>query len=49
MAVCRDRVPGNYQIDGRMVKCFLYDEKTVGAESVARHIAGEIPVFDKGR
>jgi peptide/nickel transport system ATP-binding protein len=44
MDICRHQVPGNYQADGRMVKCFLYDEKTVGAEKAARHVAGEIPL-----
>lgn len=42
MAVCRQKVPGNYQVEGRMVKCFLYDEQSVGAEKVARNVAGEI-------
>lgn len=44
MDVCRSQVPDNYQIDGRTAKCFLYDEQTVGADSVAKHIAGEIPL-----
>jgi peptide/nickel transport system ATP-binding protein len=44
MSVCRQQVPGNYEANGRMVKCFLYDEKTMGAENVARHVAGEIPL-----
>ena len=29
---CRKEVPGNYQVNGRMVKCFLYED--------AEHIAG---------
>lgn len=42
MDVCRQKVPGNYSIDRRVVKCFLYDERTVGADSVSKHVAGEI-------
>lgn len=37
MAVCREHVPGNYENDGRTVKCFLYDEQYAGAESGAQH------------
>lgn len=44
MDVCRQQVPGDYQAGGRMVKCFLYDEKTVGTDNVARHVASEIPL-----
>ena len=29
-----------------MIKCFLYDEETVGTEGVARHVAGEMPALD---
>ena len=42
MDVCRDTVPGDYQAAGRMVKCFLYDEATVGADKVAAHVAGNL-------
>lgn len=28
MPKCRDHIPENYQIDGRMVKCFLYENMT---------------------
>ena len=44
--ICRQRVPGNYEAGGRMVKCFLYDEETVGAPGVAKHVAGNLPVAD---
>jgi peptide/nickel transport system ATP-binding protein len=44
MNVCRQQVPGNYQVEGRMVKCFLYDENTVGADNVAKNVTGEIPL-----
>ncbi len=44
MDVCRRKVPGNYQAEGRLVKCFLYDEETVGADKVAKNVAGEIPL-----
>ncbi|MEZ4617131.1 MAG: ABC transporter ATP-binding protein [Caldilineaceae bacterium] len=44
MDVCRQQIPDNYQAAERMVKCFLYDEKTVGADKVRQHIAGEIPL-----
>jgi peptide/nickel transport system ATP-binding protein len=44
MDVCRRQVPGDYRAQDRMVKCFLYDEQTVGADQVARHVAGEIPL-----
>jgi peptide/nickel transport system ATP-binding protein len=44
MDVCRRQVPGNYQAGGRMVKCFLYDEQTVGTEHVPHHVTGEIPL-----
>ena len=40
MAICREKVPGNYEVDGRTVKCFLYDDQTVGADTVAKNIAG---------
>ena len=39
MDVCRQRVPGNYEADGRTVKCFLYDAETVGADNVAENMA----------
>ena len=42
MSICRQKTPRNYQTDGRMVKCFLYDEQTMGPENVAKNIAGEI-------
>ena len=45
--ICRRSPPGNYNVDGRMVKCFLYDEATVGADAVARHVAGELPAAEK--
>jgi peptide/nickel transport system ATP-binding protein len=42
MAVCREKVPGNYDVDGRTVKCFLYDDQTVGKDKAlqnrARHV-----------
>jgi peptide/nickel transport system ATP-binding protein len=41
--ICQRQVPGNYEADGRMVKCFLYDKEAVGAEGVARHVASEMP------
>ena len=44
MEICRQQVPSNYQADDRQVKCFLYDPETVGADSVTKHIAGEIPL-----
>ena len=44
MDVCRTQAPDNYMTDNRMVKCFLYDEQTVGADNVAKHVAGEIPL-----
>jgi peptide/nickel transport system ATP-binding protein len=43
MAVCREKVPGNYHLEGRTVKCFLFDDQTVGGENVAMHVAGEAP------
>ncbi len=50
MDVCRNQVPANYQADERMVKCFLYDEATVGAEGVARHIRGQTAtIIDRHR
>ena len=39
MDVCRERVPDEYTAKNRMVKCFLYDEATVGADAVAENIA----------
>ncbi len=45
MDICKTTVPGNYEVAGRTVKCFLYDEKTVGPESVARHVHGGIPLM----
>lgn len=44
MDVCKGTVPGDYEIAGRTVKCFLYDEETVGADAVSRHVEGEIPL-----
>lgn len=44
MDVCQNQVPEEYEVDGRAVKCFLYDEKTVGTDGVAQHVAGEIPL-----
>ena len=38
MDVCKDKTPGEYTVQNRMVKCFLYDEETVGADGVARNI-----------
>ncbi len=46
--ICRQQAPNNYEVKGRMVKCFLYDEETVGAAGVARHVAGELPKADSG-
>ncbi len=46
--ICRHEVPDDYEAKGRTVKCFLYDEETVGAEGVARHVAGELPEADSG-
>jgi len=43
MDICRNQVPGSYQVAGRTVKCFLYDEQTVGAENVALRVAGDMP------
>jgi peptide/nickel transport system ATP-binding protein len=43
MSICRQKTPGNYQTDGRMVKCFLYDEQTMESENVAKKTTGEIP------
>jgi len=42
MAVCREKVPGNYEVSNRTVKCFLYDEATVGIEGVAKNVTGEV-------
>ena len=42
-SICRRQVPENYQVGDHMVKCFLYDEETVGAENVAKHVAGSLP------
>jgi peptide/nickel transport system ATP-binding protein len=36
MSICREKVPGDYEVDGRTVKCFLYDEQTMGADKIAR-------------
>jgi peptide/nickel transport system ATP-binding protein len=36
MSVCRSKVPGDYQVDGRAVKCFLYDEQEGSAASTGR-------------
>ncbi|HXF60585.1 MAG TPA: ABC transporter ATP-binding protein, partial [Caldilineaceae bacterium] len=44
MDSCRQQAPGNYRVNDRTVKCFLYDEQTVGADEVARRTAGEIPL-----
>lgn len=44
MDVCRQQIPGNYTADERMVKCFLYDEQTVGVDKVRQHVTGEIPL-----
>lgn len=44
MDVCRGQIPASYETDGRMVKCFLYDEDTVGADGVARHVSGELQI-----
>lgn len=41
MDICRERVPDNYQVDGRMVKCFLYDDEAVPAETSAEPVAAE--------
>lgn len=41
MAICRDKVPGDYEVDGRMVKCFLYDEQAIGAHNDSRHVQDE--------
>lgn len=43
MDICRQQVPGVHQVDGRAVKCFLYDPKAVGEENAARHAAGLLP------
>ncbi len=43
MEICRQQTPGVHEVAGRAVKCFLYDEQTVGAEAVARNIADAAP------
>lgn len=43
MDICRKQVPSDYEAAGRTVKCFLYDEQTMGVENVEKHIAGEVP------
>jgi peptide/nickel transport system ATP-binding protein len=39
MDVCRQQTPGVHQVANRAVKCFLYDEAAVGAETVAHNVA----------
>ena len=43
MDICQKEIPANYEAAGRTVKCFLYDEETVGADAVAENIAA-LPV-----
>jgi peptide/nickel transport system ATP-binding protein len=47
MDICRTQPPDEYQARNRMVKCFLYDEKTVGADEVANNIAQEVAASQK--
>ena len=48
MDVCRENAPDEYLARNRMVKCFLYDEKTVGADVVAENIGMQIAVSQTG-
>jgi peptide/nickel transport system ATP-binding protein len=38
MDICRQQTPGVHQVANRAVKCFLYDEAAVGAETVAHNV-----------
>ncbi len=40
--------PDEYSAKNRMVKCFLYDEETVGADVVAENIGVQIAVSQTG-
>ena len=39
MDICRQQTPGVHQVADRAVKCFLYDEAAVGAETVTHNVA----------
>ena len=39
MDICRQQTPGVHQVANRTVKCFLYDEAAVGAETVTHNVA----------
>lgn len=41
MSKCREKVPGDYQTKGRMVKCFLYDEQSMEGSDVPSGKAGQ--------